>query len=153
KARRYTKNDLYEKDLRVSSRLRGRGSDTPGPERTSQRFVLSSACEGSHELAVQGRADALRLRRTGQGQEDGVERREESAGAEASAVGQERRSDFLLPHRRREGGGGRREGAGRRLSRSERQERQGLGRRRGAGEEAPSGRDAGRDQGGQGVRR
>ena len=70
------------------------------------------------ELAVQGRADALRLRRVRQGQEDHVERREESARPEAPARGAEGRSDLLLPHRRRESGRRDRQGARRRLQRS-----------------------------------
>src|SRR5919204_1434365 len=83
---------------------------TPGRIRSrSIEFLpasLSSPAAGAltienYELVVQGRADALRLRRARQGQNDGLERREEPARAEAPARGEEGGPHLLLPHRRR----------------------------------------------------
>src|SRR5687767_6553952 len=91
----------------------------PGPIRsfnsTACPIMLERLYNHLHELAVQGRTDALRLRRARQGQEDDVERCQESRRAETPAVGEEGRPHFLLPHRRREGRGRRVQGARRRL--------------------------------------
>src|SRR5919201_4887414 len=52
-------------------------------------------CKGD-ELADEGRAETLRLRRAREGQDGGVERRQECARAEASTRDQEGRSHPLL---------------------------------------------------------
>src|SRR5947207_12821313 len=54
--------------------------------------------EAGYELAAQGRTDSLRIRRAREGQESGLERREERAGAETSPRDQEGRPPLLLPH-------------------------------------------------------
>jgi hypothetical protein len=54
--------------------------------------------DGIHELVIQGRADPLQLRQPGERQADRLERRQESAGPEASPVCEEGRSHLLLPH-------------------------------------------------------
>src|SRR5205809_2152699 len=54
---------------------------------------------GGYELAGEGRTDPLRIRRAREGQESGLERRPERAGAEASSRHQEGRPHLLLSHR------------------------------------------------------
>src|SRR5690349_2291751 len=100
-----------------------------------------------YELAVQGRTDSLQLRRSRARREDVVDRREEFARAEAPARGEEGRSNFLLPHRRRQIGCRNRQSSGGRLSGSGGQIRQALRRRRHAAEEAEDARDPRIDQG------
>src|SRR5213082_2308457 len=89
------------------------------------RAGRNAAMIASYELALQRRTDALQLRRAREGQEGRLERRPQSARAEASPFRQKRRSHLLLPHRQREGGGRRRQGARRLVRRPRGHERQG----------------------------
>src|SRR5213593_3863503 len=75
------------------------GKLPPTRAKEAQSHLREKLQCGGYELAGEGRTDPLRIRRAREGQESGLERRPERAGAQASSRHQEGRPHLLLSHR------------------------------------------------------